>query len=113
MGIKEFVLADLRTGYILMFSSALVQLLKQKQQRNCMGYTCTHAVLDLVRGLAYKAHVLYGDNHYTNLTMFMELYMDDVYATSTARLKNELSKTRQLPRVQRGYYKHRSRSPKP
>ena len=78
MEIKEFVLADVRTGDIFRFSSLLLQLLKQRTQQNELYGLCTQAVVDLVRGLAYKAHVLYGDNHYTNLKMFMELYMDDV-----------------------------------
>ena len=49
----------------------------------------TQAVFDLVRGLANKAHVLYGDNHHTNLKMFMELCVDDVYAASTARFNRK------------------------
>ena len=64
-------------GYFQVFISTRTALETEKQQNELYGL-CTQAVVDLVRGLAYKAHVLYGDNHYTNLKMFMELYMDDV-----------------------------------
>ena len=55
---------------------------------------------------------------HTRLMVFMELYVNDIYAPGTVRYNrkfypNELSKTRQpnLSRVQTGYYKHRSRGP--
>ena len=64
---------------LCIFSSLLDRTaLETEKQQNKLHGLCTQAVLELVRGLAYKAHVLYGDNHYTNLKMFMELYMDDV-----------------------------------
>ena len=79
MEIKEFVLADVRTGDIFRFSSLLVQLLKQRNSKmNCMGYV-HRLLLTLFEGWPTRLmFFMVTCNHYTNLKMFMELYMDDV-----------------------------------
>ena len=117
-GIKVFVLADSITGYIYRFFVYTGKALETKEEQKELYGLCTQAVLDLVPGLAYKGHVLYCDNYYTSPELFMELYVDDIYATGTARSNkkfypNELSQKRQpsRSRVQRGYYKHMSRGP--
>ena len=113
-GIKVFVLADAKYGYIKKFriytgkNSALSQ--------DELGLS-TAVVLDLMKGLEGRHHKLYVDNYYTSPYLFLTLYLKGTYACGTARtnrkayppaLAYEKSKANE---PKRGFYNYRSNGP--
>ena len=70
-GIKVFVLADGKYGYIKQ-----IQIYSGKNStlsQNELGLS-TKVVLDLVKGLESSHHKLYVDNYYTSPLLFLKFY---------------------------------------
>ena len=81
-GIKVFVLADWKYGYIkkLQIYTGGIFTLSQNE----LGIS-TKVVLDLMDGMENIHHKLYVNNHYTSLSLFLNLYFKGTNTCGTAR----------------------------
>ena len=110
-GIKAFVLADARNGYVKRFQ---VYTGKNAALDASQGGLCTRVVLELLSGLEGDHPKLYVDNYYTSPTLFLRLYKRGVNACGTAR-----SNSKHYPKtlaytsggLQSGFYDYRSSGP--
>ena len=81
-GIKAFVLADARNGYVSRF-----QIYTGKNSAIAVQGPglCTRVVLELLDGLETKGLKVYVDNYYTSPALFLALYDKGVNACGTVR----------------------------
>ena len=113
-GIKVFVLADGKYGYI-----KRIQIYTGKNfslSKNELGLS-TKVVLDLVKGLESSHHKLYVDNYYTSPILFLKLYQSGINACGTARTNRKhfptdlVYKVSEATKLERSFYDYRSSRP--
>ncbi len=113
-GIKVFVLADGKYGYI-----SRIQIYTGKNSslsQNELGLS-TKVVLDLTNGLENSHHKLYVDNYYTSPILFLKLYQNGINCCGTARTNRkhypaELTyKASEATKFDRGFYDYRACGP--
>ena len=101
-------MAEEATGYIYKFD---IYTGKKDVTAGDYGLS-TQVVLDFMKGLEQKGHILYTDNYYTSPNLFELLWPKKIYCCGTVRpnrkhfpkgLKNGLPKKKD---VRRGYYKY-------
>ena len=113
-GIKVFVLADGKYGYIkrIQIYTGKNSTLSQNELR-----LSTKVVLDLVKGLETSCHKLYVDKYYTAPLLFLKLYNKGVNACGTARTNRKhfpselVYKGSEATKLHRGFYDFRSCGP--
>ena len=86
-GIKVFVLADGKYGYIKRIQIYIGK--NSSLSKNELGLS-TKVVLDLVKGLESSHHKLYVDNYYTSPILFLKLYQSGINACGTARTNRNI-----------------------
>ena len=83
-GIKVFVNAEAKTGYVLTFQ--IYNGKKTKPQEGALKRSVSHRVVrELLEPYFGKNHWVFTDNYYTGIELYQDLLMNKVYATGTIR----------------------------
>ena len=88
-GIKVFVAAEAKTGYVLAF-----RIYTGKVETSEARGSTHQVVVDLLEPYYGKNHIVFTDNFYTSPILFLELKRNGTYATGTIRQNR-----RNFPRV--------------
>ena len=109
-GIKVFVLADAKNGYVYRMQ---IYTGKNANLDSDVGL-CSRVVLELVEGLEHSSPSIFMDNYYTSPWLFLKLYDSGVNACGTARRSRKYFPTDldvKVRDVDSGYYDYRSSGP--
>ena len=109
-GIKVFVLADAKSGYVYRMQ---IYTGKNNSVASDVGL-CSRVVLELVDGLEHTGPSVFMDNYYTSPWLFLTLYDKGVNACGTARKSRKFYPKEidvSSSAVESGYYDYRSSGP--
>jgi len=104
-GVKLWVAADAVSAYCLNFE---VYVGKQETVRQTLGMS-SRVVVEMVKHLEMKGHVIYTDNYYTSCPLADYLYSRDTYLCGTIRTNRKgypkalVKPAKEVKKIERGH----------